>query len=203
MYCDGRDYAYMKLIDLSVSQYIEKAADKTSMPGGGSVAALCGALASSLAVMVLKLSGVDDITWGLYDVHSEFLQENIDKDSTSFDDVLKAFKLPKNTEEETKIRSAAIQKGYIKAIDVPLSTMEEAGKVLDLMAKHLPLMGEEAFSDALIAADLARTALRGAAHTVRLNLASLKDETLKASYEKRMAQIEGNAKIHYEAIQGF
>ena len=193
----------MKLIDLSVSQYIEKAADKTSMPGGGSVAALCGALASSLAVMVLKLSGVDDITWGLYDVHSEFLQENIDKDSTSFDDVLKAFKLPKNTEEETKIRSAAIQKGYIKAIDVPLSTMEEAGKVLDLMAKHLPLMGEEAFSDALIAADLARTALRGAAHTVRLNLASLKDETLKASYEKRMAQIERNAKIHYEAIQGF
>ena len=173
------------------------------MPGGGSVAALCGALASSLAVMVLKLSGVDDITWGLYDVHSEFLQENIDKDSTSFDDVLKAFKLPKNTEEETKIRSAAIQKGFIKAIDVPLSTMEEAGKVLDLMAKHLPLMGEEAFSDALIAADLARTALRGAAHTVRLNLASLKDETLKASYEKRMAQIEGNAKIHYEAIQGF
>lgn len=203
MYCNGRDYAYMKLIDLSVSQYIEKAADKTSMPGGGSVAALCGALASSLAVMVLKLSGVDDITWGLYDVHSEFLQENIDKDSTSFDDVLKAFKLPKNTEEETKIRSAAIQKGYIKAIDVPLSTMEEAGKVLDLMAKHLPLMGEEAFSDALIAADLARTALRGAAHTVRLNLASLKDETLKASYEKRMAQIERNAKIHYEAIQGF
>lgn len=203
MYCDGRDYAYMKLIDLSVSQYIEKAADKTSMPGGGSVAALCGALASSLAVMVLKLSGVDDITWGLYDVHSEFLQENIDKDSTSFDDVLKAFKLSKNTEEETKIRSAAIQKGYIKAIDVPLSTMEEAGKVLDLMAKHLPLMGEEAFSDALIAADLARTALRGAAHTVRLNLASLKDETLKASYEKRMAQIEGSAKIHYEAIQGF
>lgn len=193
----------MKLIDLSVSQYIEKAADKTSMPGGGSVAALCGALASSLAVMVLKLSGVDDITWGLYDVHSEFLQENIDKDSTSFDDVLKAFKLPKNTEEEIKIRSAAIQKGYIKAIDVPLSTMEESGKVLDLMAKHLPLMGEEAFSDALIAADLARTALRGAAHTVRLNLASLKDETLKASYEKRMAQIEGNAKIHYEAIQGF
>lgn len=203
MHCNGRDYAYMKLIDLSVSQYIEKAADKTSMPGGGSVAALCGALASSLAVMVLKLSGVDDITWGLYDVHSEFLQENIDKDSTSFDDVLKAFKLPKNTEEEIKIRSAAIQKGYIKAIDVPLSTMEESGKVLDLMAKHLPLMGEEAFSDALIAADLARTALRGAAHTVRLNLASLKDETLKASYEKRMAQIEGNAKIHYEAIQGF
>lgn len=203
MHCNGRDYAYMKLIDLSVSQYIEKAADKTSMPGGGSVAALCGALASSLAVMVLKLSGVDDITWGLYDVHSEFLQENIDKDSTSFDDVLKAFKLPKNTEEEIKIRSAAIQKGYIKAIDVPLSTMEEAGKVLDLMAKHLPLVGEEAFSDALIAADLARTALRGAAHTVRLNLASLKDETLKASYEKRMAQIEGSAKIHYEAIQGF
>lgn len=193
----------MKLIDLSVGQYIEKAADKTSMPGGGSVAALCGALASSLAVMVLKLSGIDDITWGLYEVHSEFLQENIDKDSTSFDDVLKAYKLPKNTEEEIKIRSAAIQKGYIKAIDVPLSTMEEACKVLDLMAKHLPLMGEEAFSDALIAADLARTAVRGASHTVRLNLASLKDEELKASYEKRMAQIEGNATIHYEAIQGF
>ena len=132
----------MKLIDLSLNQYIEKAMDKTSVPGGGSVAALCGALSASLAVMVLRLSGVDDIICDLYDVHSEFLKENIDKDSSSFDDVLKAFKLPKDTEKDIKIRSDAIQKGYIKAIDVPLSTMEESGKILSLMAvsyTHLTL----------------------------------------------------------------
>ncbi len=193
----------MKLIDLSLNQYIEKAMDKTSVPGGGSVAALCGALSASLAVMVLRLSGVDDIICDLYDVHSEFLKENIDKDSSSFDDVLKAFKLPKDTEKDIKIRSDAIQKGYIKAIDVPLSTMEESGKILSLMAEHLPLMGEEAFSDTLIASDLARSAVRGAAHTVRLNLASLRDEELKASYEKRMAQIEGNAEKHFRMIQNY
>lgn len=193
----------MKLVDLSLNQYIEKAMDKTSVPGGGSVAALCGALSASLAVMVLRLSGADDIICDLYDVHSEFLRENIDKDSTSFEDVLKAFKLPKDTEKDIKIRSDAIQKGYIKAIDVPLSTMEESGKVLSLMAEHLPLMGEEAFSDTLIASDLARSAVRGAAHTVRLNLASLRDEELKVSYEKRMAQIEGNAEKHFRMIQNY
>lgn len=193
----------MKLIDLSLNQYIEKAMDKTSVPGGGSVAALCGALSASLAVMVLRLSGVDDIICDLYDVHSEFLKENIDKDSSSFDDVLKAFKLPKDTEKDIKIRSDAIQKGYIKAIDVPLSTMEESGKILSLMAEHLPLMGEEAFSDTLIASDLARSAVRGAAHTVRLNLASLRDEELKVSYENRMVKIERNAEKHFRMIQNY
>lgn len=193
----------MKLIDLSLNQYIEKAMDKTSVPGGGSVAALCGALSASLAVMVLRLSGADDIICDLYDAHSEFLRENVDKDSTSFDDVLKAFKLPKDTEKDIKIRSDAIQKGYIKAIDVPLSTMEESGKILSLMAEHLPLMGEEAFSDTLIASDLARSAVRGAAHTVRLNLASLKDKNLKASYENRMVKIERNAEKHFQRIQNY
>lgn len=203
MHRNGRNFAHMKLIDLSLNQYIEKAMDTSSVPGGGSVAALCGALSASLAVMVLSISGADDITCDLYDVHSDFLKENIDKDSSSFDDVLKAFKLPKDTDDEKKIRSAAIQRGYIKAIDVPLSTMEEAGKILSLMAEHLPLMGEEAFSDTLIAADLARTAVRGAAHTVRLNLASLKDKKLKVSYENRMVKIERNAEKHFQRIQNY
>lgn len=203
MHRNGRNFAHMKLIDLSLNQYIEKAMDTSSVPGGGSVAALCGALSASLAVMVLNISGADDITCDLYDVHSDFLKENIDKDSSSFDDVLKAFKLPKDTDDEKKIRSAAIQRGYIKAIDVPLSTMEEAGKILSLMAEHLPLMGKEAFSDSLIAADLARTAVRGAAHTVRLNLASLKDKNLKASYENRMVRIERNAEKHFQRIQNY
>lgn len=186
----------MKLVDMRLTDYIKKAEDKTSVPGGGSIAALCGALSASLAAMVLNLSGAEDAAKD-YGKYSEILQKNIDDDSTSFDDVLKAFRMAKTTEEEKKIRSLAIQEGYKRAIDVPLSTMEAALGVVETLKAQEALIGDEALSDLYMAADLALTAFNGAKDTAMINVAVLKDDATRSVYsEKIQAMTEHMIEIH-------
>lgn len=186
----------MKLVDMRLTDYIKKAEDMTSVPGGGSIAALCGALSASLAAMVLNLSGAEDAATD-YGKYSEVLQKNIDDDSTSFDDVLKAFRMAKTTEEEKKIRSLAIQEGYKRAIDVPLSTMEAACGVVETLKAQEALIGDEALSDLYMAADLALTAFNGAKDTAMINVAALKDDATRSVYsEKIQAMTEHMIEIH-------
>lgn len=186
----------MKLVDMRLTDYIKKAEDKTSVPGGGSIAALCGALSASLAAMVLNLSGAEDAA-KVYGKYSEMLQKNIDDDSTSFDDVMKAFRMAKTTEEEKKIRSLAIQEGYKRAIDVPLSTMEAALGVVETLKEQEALIGDEALSDLYMAADLALTAFNGAKDTAMINVAALKDDATRSVYsEKIQAMTEHMIEIH-------
>lgn len=186
----------MKLVDLSLADYIKKAEDTSSVPGGGSIAALCGALAASLAAMVLNLSGAE-VQARAYEPFSEKLRENIDDDSTSFDDVLKAFRMAKTTDEEKKIRALAIEEGYKRAIDVPISTMEAALGVLQTLKEQEDFIGDEALSDLSMAADLALTAFNGAKDTAMLNVAALKDEATGSVYrEKIKAMTEVMTDVH-------
>ncbi len=186
----------MKLADMSLTDYIKKAEDTSSVPGGGSIAALCGALSASLAAMVLNLSGAEEQA-KTYGEFSEVLRKNIDDDSTSFDDVLKAFRMAKTTEEEKKIRSLAIEEGYKRAIDVPLSTMEAALGVVETLKAQEEFIGDEALSDLYMAADLALTAFNGAKDTAMLNAAALKDEATRGVYmEKIRATTEVMVKVH-------
>lgn len=188
----------MKLANMSLTDYIKKAEDTSSVPGGGSIAALCGALAASLAAMVLNLSKAEDKATA-YGKFSEILQKNIDEDSTSFDDVLKAFRMAKTTEEEKKIRNLAIEEGYKRAIDVPLSTMEAVLGVIETLKAQEEFIGDEALSDLTMAADLALTAFNGAKDTAMLNVAALKDEATKGVYrEKIQAMTEVMVEVHGE-----
>lgn len=175
----------MKLANMSLRDYIKKAEDTSSVPGGGSIAALCGALAASLAVMVLNLSGAEEQAKA-YEEFSGTLLENIDEDSTSFDDVLKAFRMAKTTEEEKKIRNLAIEEGYKRAIDVPLSTMEAALGVVETLKAQEEFIGDEALSDLYMAADLALTAFNGAKDTAMLNVDALRDDATKSVYRERI-----------------
>ncbi|MDY3118316.1 MAG: cyclodeaminase/cyclohydrolase family protein [Peptoniphilus sp.] len=175
----------MKLIDMQLKDYILKARDKTSVPGGGSIAALAGALSASLSMMVLNLSGAEDKTQE-YDEFSKILEANIDEDSTSFDDVLKAFRLPKETEEEKKVRAIAIEEGYKRAIDVPLSTMEAVYGIVKKLKGHQSCIGKEALSDLYMVADLALCAFHGAKHTAEINIDAIKDEAAKAVYREKI-----------------
>lgn len=175
----------MKLADMRLSDYIKKAEDTSSVPGGGSIAALCGALAASLAAMVLNLSGAETQAKA-YGKFSDRLRENIDEDSTSFDDVLKAFRMEKTTEEEKKMRNLAIEEGYKRAIDVPLSTMEASLGVVQTLKEQEEFIGDEALSDLYMAADLALTAFNGAKDTAMLNVAALKDEATGSVYREKI-----------------
>lgn len=175
----------MKLADMRLADYIKKAEDTSSVPGGGSIAALCGALAASLAAMVLNLSGAEAQAKA-YGPFSDKLRENIDEDSTSFDDVLKAFRMAKTTDEEKKKRALAIEEGYKRAIDVPLSTMEATLGVVQTLKEQEEFIGDEALSDLYMAADLALTAFNGAKDTAMLNVDALKDEATGSIYREKI-----------------
>ena len=186
----------MKLANMSLRDYIKKAEDTSSVPGGGSISALCGALAASLAAMVLNLSGAEEQVKA-YEKFSDTLLENIDEDSTSFDDVLKAFRMAKTTEEEKKIRNLAIEEGYKRAIDVPLSTMEAALGVVETLKAQEEFIGDEALSDLYMAADLALTAFNGAKDTAMLNVDALRDDATKSVYRERIhAMAEVMVEVH-------
>ena len=186
----------MKLANMSLRNYIKKAEDTSSVPGGGSISALCGALAASLAAMVLNLSGAEEQVKA-YEKFSDTLLENIDEDSTSFDDVLEAFRMAKTTEEEKKIRNLAIEEGYKRAIDVPLSTMEAALGVVETLKAQEEFIGDEALSDLYMAADLALTAFNGAKDTAMLNVDALRDDATKSVYRERIhAMAEVMVEVH-------
>ncbi|MBW2540344.1 MAG: cyclodeaminase/cyclohydrolase family protein, partial [Deltaproteobacteria bacterium] len=107
------------LRDLTIPEFLKKTASNTPVPGGGSVAALSAAVAASLAEMVAHLTigkkGLEaagdemKAIVSMASVYRETLLNDIDRDSDAFNQVMAAFKLPKNTEEEVKQRHLAIQ----------------------------------------------------------------------------------------------
>ena len=110
---------------------------------------------------------------------------------------MKAFRMAKTTEEEKKIRSLAIEEGYKRAIDVPLSTMEAALGVVETLKAQEEFIGDEALSDLYMAADLALTAFNGAKDTAMLNVDALKDDATKSVYRERIhAMAEVMVEVH-------
>src|SRR3546814_420686 len=135
------------LVKMSIGEFSRVLASNAPAPGGGSVAALSGALGADLISMVCSLSiGKDgyeafqeELSAALEKAQglSKSLQERIDRDTEAFNGVMAAFKLPKATDEEKKARGAAIQKGYQEAIQSPLGIAQECVAVLQLTNKLL------------------------------------------------------------------
>jgi formiminotetrahydrofolate cyclodeaminase len=101
----------------------------------------------------------------------------IDRDAEAFEKVLRAYKMPKGSDGEEKARGAAIERGLVEAIAVPLETMELAEGVLELASRVAAVGNVKAISDAGVAAYMAEAAVRSAALNVRINAAALADES--------------------------
>ncbi|WP_162131444.1 cyclodeaminase/cyclohydrolase family protein, partial [Limnohabitans sp. Rim47] len=137
------------LNDMKVADFLSELASNSPAPGGGSVAALAGALSGSLVSMVGRLSGkceeaqkqIKEII-KISDQLVEELKELIEKDTQAFNQVMAAFKMPKGTDEEKAARSRAIQKGMKEAALVPLKVMEKAVKVMEL-AREIAEVGNQ------------------------------------------------------------
>ena len=169
-----------ELRELSVNQFVEETASKASVPGGGSVSAMVGALGAALMEMVANLTigkekyaGVQEEMQALAAegaaLHEELLA-GIKKDSESFNGYMRALKLPKETEEEKKIRTAALQQGLKEATEAPLAIAESAAKIFPM-------------AEAVV----------GALFNVKINLASIKDESYVSELEKRVEKLESVA----------
>jgi glutamate formiminotransferase/formiminotetrahydrofolate cyclodeaminase len=166
----------------TLEDFLDQVASASPTPGGGTVAALAGALAAALAAMVSRLTigrkkyaELEAEFKGILE-RAETLRATLlklgDDDAASFEAVSKAYAIPKEAEG----RSAAIQAGLLGASRVPLQTLRAAREVASLAARCAAVGNRNAVSDAGVAALLAGAAARGAAYNVRINVAALPDK---------------------------
>ncbi len=169
----------------TIGSFAELVAAETPTPGGGSVAAYCGVLAASLGQMVCNLTigkkKYAEAEPRLITIRAELeqlgarLRELIDEDAASFEAVLQAYRLPKDTGEQKGSRGEQIQLALRGAVDVPLETAKRSVDVLGLLGELADIGNTNALSDVAVGARLAQTAIRGASYNIGVNLDSLSD----------------------------
>ncbi len=175
------------LVDLTCKGFAYETASESPAPGGGSISAYMGALAAALGTMVANLSahkpGWDDQWEKFSDTAEEGqhilkeLLQLVDEDTAAFNRIMDAFKLPKVSDEEKAIRSAAIQDATLYATEVPLRTMRAAYSTFPLLHAMAQDGNPASVSDVGVGALAARSAVLGAQLNVRINAVSLKDRT--------------------------
>jgi glutamate formiminotransferase/formiminotetrahydrofolate cyclodeaminase len=184
-----------QLIGYTLKQFAEETASESPAPGGGSISAYVGALGASLGTMVANLSSHKrgwENRWEEFSewaekgkIYHEALLNCVDEDTQAFNEIMSAFELPKNTEEEIAIRKSAIQEATKNAIEVPLKVMQLAHDSMEILKAMAETGNSNSVSDAGVGALCARTAVEGAFLNVKINAAGLKDETyLKNALEK-------------------
>ena len=184
------------LTNQKITDFLQKTASGTPVPGGGSISALSAALGAGLTEMVANLTiakkgyeavenQMQEVAQTVQDLRKKLVTE-VDKDSNAYKDVLAAFKLPKTTEDEKEQRTQAIQNAMKNAARVPLGVAYDALQVMDLAEKVIRNGNRNAVSDGAVGTMMARTAVLGALFNVKINLASVKD---RAFVEEMMGEV--------------
>lgn len=178
---------------MTVSQLLAALASPDPTPGGGTAAAITGAMGASLLVMVAGLpkskNNTDDEKAALSAARLALepivaaLTDLADRDTTAFDGVMAAYRLPKATDDEKAARTREIQAALRGATEVPLETLRACVAAIDHGRVVQEFGNRSAESDAGVAMGLLQAAADGAAANVRINLGGLKDESFKASAE--------------------
>jgi len=172
--------------NLSLVELANITASKEPVPGGGSIAAVCGGLSGALTEMVAGLT-IGKKKYSEVEVEMiiikdralalrKLLLDDIEKDSAAFTLVMNAFGMAKSTDDEKKIRSAAIQEGLKVASKTPYSVATKAYDIMELAAIVVEKGNKNAKTDGLVSLMLARTAILSALLNVQVNLDSIKDE---------------------------
>jgi len=198
------------LASLSVKGFLSELASNSPAPGGGSVAALSGSLGSALVSMVCNLTigkeKYNDVQNEIKEVlnKSEKLRKKltdlIDKDTEAFNDLMKAFKMPKDTEEQKKKRSKSIQEGYKTAAKVPLETARACEKILDLAFIIANKGNQNSITDSAISALMAQVGVESAILNVKINLGSIKDEKFVKQISSELNKLQKNTERETKEI---
>lgn len=191
------------LVDLTVKELLEKTAANTPVPGGGSLSALCGAIATALTEMVANLT-IGKSKYADYEgqmkaivIEAATIRERllryIDEDSEAYNRVFDAYKLPKETEEEIEKRKVEIQVAMKEAALVPMKIAEEVGSVMETIIYVAHKGNQNAITDACVAMMAARTCVLGASLNVRINLASIEDQEFADRMKRQVRFLESEA----------
>lgn len=194
---------------------IDEVSRDSPAPGGGSVAAISGSLGVALGVMVANLStsktGFEEHSEELGRIAEEgqkikeFLVNAIDEDTNAFDKVIKAMRMPKDSDSEKKIREEKMQEGYKAATEIPLKTVEYCYKALNICDDISKLMDDSMASDVGSGAHMSIAGARSAAYNVRINLNSIRDKDYindtKTKLNKLLSDCDKRLQIITERVE--
>jgi glutamate formiminotransferase/formiminotetrahydrofolate cyclodeaminase len=187
------------LAAMQLTAFAEELSSDSPAPGGGSVAALCGALSASLSSMVAALTwskkGMESSRPAMREIGNatqqlkDWFMRAVDLDTEAFNDVLAARRLPKKTDEDRAARDRAIELANQHATQVPLEVLEKSVAALKRCAEVARGGNPASVSDAGVAGACARAAAEGAALNVRINLPSVGDEAVAARMKARSEEL--------------
>ena len=198
------------LMKMNLREFCNETLSDSPAPGGGSVAALMGALGASLGGMVANLSagkrGWDNKLEYFSDwaVKAQRLKDEllslVDEDTAAFNKVMEAFALPKGSEEEKSARAAAIETATKYAAEIPLKVMETSFNSYELLSEMAEKGSSASISDIGVGALAMCACVEGAALNVRINLAALKDKKFAAALLKKVQQISADSEAQFGKI---
>ena len=197
-------------IDSEIGTFLEDLASGKPTPGGGGAAALCGSMAAALTSMVCNLTigkkKYADVSQRMEEILAEAdalrrdFNELIDKDAEAFSELLSAFKMPKETDDEKAVRSQTIQEATVKAASVPLEVIRKCLKVLPLANYAAEKGNANAVSDAGVSALLVGAAAQSAALNVNINLMGIKDREWAGQVFKEMTKTLTDIRMGTETV---
>lgn len=204
------DASTSPLINMKLNDFADMTAGESPAPGGGSVSAYVGALGVSLGTMVANISshkrGWDD-KWEMYSDWAEkgqAIQQKllglVDEDTSAFNKILEAFRLPKGTDEEKATRSQAIQDATLYAMEVPLTVVRTCSDCYDLFDFVVEKGLQSSVSDGAVGSLCTTAALEGALLNVKINAGGLKDKAKAAEMIEEGERLLADAKKRQKAI---
>jgi glutamate formiminotransferase/formiminotetrahydrofolate cyclodeaminase len=199
------------LVGMNITEFVDEVSRDTPAPGGGSIAALAGALGSALASMVVNLSVGKSEFSTRYEQLCELAEKAqsikdalilaIDADTEAFNEVIAGIRMAKDTAEQQQSRAKVIRAGYKSAAEVPLETAKLCRQVLDLCQAAADIGNMAVMSDAGVGALMAYAGVQGAIHNVRINLPYTKDEVFITRMKDQLGALLSESKDICESIQ--
>jgi len=185
----------------TVTEFLDALASSEPVPGGGSGAALGGALAAALISMVCNLTigkkGYEDAQETLTDLLAKTealraeLAELLEADTQVYGQVMAAYRQPRKTPEQKKARQVAMQAALKEAAEVPLAVADRCAQLVELALPAAEKGNQWAVSDAGVGALLAEASMRAALLNVYINLSSIKDKSYTEGTLVRIEAITG------------
>ncbi len=192
------------LVEMKVNDFVDEVSRESPAPGGGSVAALAGALGAALSSMVSNLTankrGSEAVDKELNEA-AEICQEikfnlvkAVDDDTSAFNTYMDARRLAANTKEEKLIRENTMQEGLKEAVMVPMNTAQQSHRVINLAEKVARLGNPASITDVAVGAQMAYAGVKGGIYNVLINLAEITDKNFIDEMRKRCEKLEKDAK---------
>ena len=199
---------------MDIGTFLDKLGSGTPVPGGGSASAIVGSISSALSKMVANLT----LGRKKYADQKEFMEKAVEElskiqekflslsreDEEAFNEISATWKLPKNTEEERRVRADKMKSATLKALEPPWKMASTAISVLELAGELVERGNKNAVSDAACSAEFAMATFRSASYNILINLRSLDEPDVVENEIAKLNIMEGEAqRLYLKAVGPF